>query len=222
MSLPNHHVPDEELVGYAAGTISEAVCLLVATHLALCPSCRKRASELESIGGALLDQEDAAVDESMLDGLLGLLDEPTQGSGLPVPDAPNRDPARAASWLPEPLRSYVGAAADLKWTWVVPGVRQVVLSLRQGEEPVRLLKLQPGIRIPKHSHTGMERLLVLTGGFSDDAGHFGRGDLSVREDDSAHVQDIAKGEPCIALLVSDGPLVPKSLMARVMSWVAPL
>lgn len=35
-----HHIGDDLLLSYAAGTLDEASSLLVATHLALCPHCR--------------------------------------------------------------------------------------------------------------------------------------------------------------------------------------
>jgi len=215
MSHPRHHVPDEELMAYAAGNTCEALSVLVATHLALCPRCRERAADLEAVGGALLFQEHAPVSGGALEQLLGRLDEPP-----PTPPVVASPVAGGATWLPRPLRDYVGPAGELNWRWVLPGIRQVQVPLRFGEMPVRLMKLSPGITIPKHSHTGVERLLVLTGGFSDSAGHFERGDLSVREGDSAHIQEVATEEPCVALLVAEGPLVPRSFMARVLSLVS--
>lgn len=50
-----HHIVEETLLAYGAGNLSEAWSLMVATHLALCPSCRTRAHEAEKIGGALLE-----------------------------------------------------------------------------------------------------------------------------------------------------------------------
>ena len=40
---------------YAAGSLSEPVALLIATHLALCPRCRHEVEEFEALGGALLE-----------------------------------------------------------------------------------------------------------------------------------------------------------------------
>jgi len=50
-----HHIGDDLLLNYASGALDEASSLLVATHLALCPTCRGRAERAEMIGGELLE-----------------------------------------------------------------------------------------------------------------------------------------------------------------------
>ena len=52
---PAHHIGDELLFDYATGATSEAQGLIIATHLALCPLCRDRLTEIEAIGGGVLD-----------------------------------------------------------------------------------------------------------------------------------------------------------------------
>ena len=37
-----HHLPDDLLLTYAAANLAEAWSLVVATHLSLCPECRRR------------------------------------------------------------------------------------------------------------------------------------------------------------------------------------
>lgn len=53
-----HHISDDFLVEYAAGTLSEGWSLGVASHLALCPECRHRLAAMEGAAGALLDKLD--------------------------------------------------------------------------------------------------------------------------------------------------------------------
>jgi len=50
-----HHVSDELLLAYATGELTEGWSLAVATHLALCPSCRNRLSFMEHAGGEMLE-----------------------------------------------------------------------------------------------------------------------------------------------------------------------
>ena len=45
---PTHHLPDDVLAAYAAGSMSEGVALWVATHLALCPSSREQVAQAEA------------------------------------------------------------------------------------------------------------------------------------------------------------------------------
>jgi putative transcriptional regulator len=54
-AAPTYHPGGERLVDYASGALPEPLALLVATHLALCPRCRRATAELEAVGGALLE-----------------------------------------------------------------------------------------------------------------------------------------------------------------------
>ena len=55
MTPITHHISDALLLEYAAGTLEEGWSLAVATHLALCPDCRKRLALMEAAGGALIE-----------------------------------------------------------------------------------------------------------------------------------------------------------------------
>ena len=71
--------------------------------------------------------------------------------------------------LPEPLRSYVGDDLEaIRWKRVMRGVEQAEIAVggRAGKVKARLLRIRPGIRIPRHTHAGTEMTLVLAGGFS--------------------------------------------------------
>ena len=37
-----HHLTDDLLLAYAAGSLNEGWSLAIATHLSLCPDCRRR------------------------------------------------------------------------------------------------------------------------------------------------------------------------------------
>ena len=50
-----HHLSDEYLVEYAAGSLPEAESLVVASHLSMCGECRARVETFESIGAVLLE-----------------------------------------------------------------------------------------------------------------------------------------------------------------------
>src|SRR5262249_6988131 len=109
--MPTHHPTEELLFDYAAGTAYEAQGLVVATHLALCPGCRRKVRELETIGGALLDQLAATPTPPALEALLGRLDEPEPPTAAgPAFDAVTR------RLVPAPLRAYLGAnLKDITW-----------------------------------------------------------------------------------------------------------
>ena len=49
-----HHLSDELLLGYSAGTLPEAFSLMVAAHVSLCDECRAQLETYDTLGGALL------------------------------------------------------------------------------------------------------------------------------------------------------------------------
>ena len=52
----HHHLNDDLLLDYAAGTLSEGWSLAVACHLAMCPHCREQLAMAEATGGSLLEE----------------------------------------------------------------------------------------------------------------------------------------------------------------------
>ncbi len=204
--IPNHHPPDEVLFEYATGVCTPAVGLFVACHATLCPTCRKRVVELDSLGGALLSEVTSLpMGAAAADSVLAQLDEP-----VPSP--------RADGVLPQPLFDLVGPTNALKWSRVVPGLERIDLPLHQDRLPARLYRFAPELRIPTHQHGGVERTLVLTGGYSDDFGHHERGDASVLEGGFDHDVVMDPGEPCIALAVNDVPFDANSPIGRLLQW----
>ena len=67
-----YHVLEETLLAYAAGELDNASSLLVATHLALCPKCRRAAEIGDEIGGALIETvAPATMGSAALDSVMG-------------------------------------------------------------------------------------------------------------------------------------------------------
>ena len=110
--------------------------------------------------------------------------------------------------MPEPLRSYVGdgleasAGSGSCAEWSRPELPWAAMGQRQ----TRLLRIRPGIRIPRHTHAGTELTLVLAGGFTDGGGHYLRGDLSFSDGEVDHSPRADDDGECICLTVIDAPL----------------
>lgn len=205
-----HHIVEDTLLAYGAGNLSEAWSLMVATHLALCPSCRTRAHEAEKICGALLEAlvPEAPVSDQAFASLMQSIDD--------MPPEVETPAVRAApSVLPEPLRSYVGGDLyKLRWKPLGMGVRHIPIKTRDGKASARLLKVPAGRPVPLHSHTGEEMTLVLVGSFQTHQGSFQRGDVETADASVEHMPIAAPGEDCICLAVTDSPLRFRSLAAR--------
>jgi len=221
-----HHPPDEMLLDYAAGNQDEAVALVVATHLALCPACRVRVAGYEALGGALLeDLEPVAVGGDVLGKLMRNLDT--------APDAPQDDhrpaPPRTApagpDMLPRPLRDLAGRDVDaVPWKSVLPGLEEFTIDLgrrHRGKDGTnaRLLRLRAGRAFPRHTHQGIELLQVLTGSFQDETGHYVRGDISVADGSVDHQPVADDDQDCVCLIVTEAPL---RLTGRFMRFLNPI
>ncbi len=208
MTKINHHLTDELIMGYSAGTLPEAVNLIVATHVSLCDECRAAVESYDAVGGAVIEHsEKVEVTDTCLRGALDLI----RNGAWAAPPAATRpaDPV-----LPAPLRDYVGASlSDVKWRPVGMGVKQAILNTSD-EATARLLYIPAGTAVPDHSHNGMELTLVLQGAFQDEDGRFARGDIEVADSDMHHTPIADVGEDCICLAVTDAPLKFKGLLPR--------
>lgn len=212
MSL-NHHVSDELLIEYAAGHLAEGWSLAVATHLAMCPDCRDRLGVAEAAGGTLIDMlEPADGPADSWDRLQSRLASEGQPEAAKPAAARPRHPLPSGE-LPEPLRSYVGNLADIKWR-NMGTAQQVLIKTHDGETQARLLRIPAGMPVPEHSHGGRELTVVLKGSFHDEVDHFGPGDLEEADGELTHQPIAGTEEDCICLAVTDAPLKFRSRLVR--------
>jgi putative transcriptional regulator len=206
--LPTHHVEDTMLIDYAAGNLCEPVGLVVATHLALCPACRRAVADYEVVGGALLeDMAPEPLAAGSLEAMLAQLDDGEPAEAKPPERTSKRRPIAAPPVLPEPLRSYVGCdPAEIPWRPVIRGIDEFELPVRSGPTRTRLMRIRAGTAIPRHTHGGLELTLALAGGFHDQAGHYLRGDLSVSDPSVDHRPMADTDGDCLCLWVTEAPL----------------
>ena len=211
-----HHLDEEMLLEYAAGTLSEGWSLAVATHLALCTSCRATLEIFECVGGYFLDREEAKGDNES-DAWVKLRSKIEEGA--PDNVLPITRVGRVDMTYPEPLRSRIAKAGGLKWRRMGGGAAQMILPTSDHTTTVRLLKIAAGKPVPEHSHAGTELTLVLDGRFSDEISSFGRGDVEMADSDLMHQPQASEDRDCICLAVTDAPLRFKS---RVVRWLQPM
>jgi putative transcriptional regulator len=207
-----HHAPDELLLDYAAGVLPEGPALAVALHVALDPGSRRLVRRLRGVGGALLDEDPVAADmgEAALEEALARLDD------LPDEDAPDAPASRPGSapgfdWAPTALRPYL---AGKSWRRAFGGFEEVRLDLHGDSHGVRLLKLEPGQGLPLHRHVANEYTVVLQGGYTDNTGNYGVGDFAVGPGAQEHRPVADPGDPCIAVIVLEKPIVLTSFWGR--------
>ena len=202
---PRHHISDDLLVSYAAGSLAEGWSLAVATHLSLCARCRQRLGVAEAAGGQLLETLDAG--SASDDSWAAVRDR------LGVPPKVETATQPETAILPRPLRDYVGGdLAQIRWKMLGKGAAQLRIRTGDGATQVRLLKIPAGKPVPEHSHRGRELTVVLSGAFNDGETLFVRGDVEDADDSVQHVPTATSEADCICLAVTEAPL-------RFRSWV---
>lgn len=203
-----HHLSEGLLTAYAAGNLSEAFALVVATHVTMCDECRARLGALEALGGAVMEADSVPMDEGSLEAVLARLD--AAPAARPAAAAPRR------GVLPAPLADYVGGDLEaVHWKPLGMGVRQAILPTARGAS-ARLLYIPGGQAVPDHGHRGTELTLVLQGAFRDEVDRFGPGDLEIATDELEHTPVAEAGAPCICLAATDAPLRFRGLMPRLL------
>ena len=144
--------------------------------------------------------------------MLSRLDQAAPQQAQPAARRPAADPL-----VPAPLAAYLGGGLEaVKWRFLAPGLHQseIVPHDLMGGANLRMLRIAPGKKLPRHGHTGTELTLVLCGAYSDELGRFARGDVAETDDDIVHEPLSATDEDCICLIATEGPLKFDSLLAR--------
>ncbi|MBV8851674.1 MAG: cupin domain-containing protein [Methylobacteriaceae bacterium] len=205
MSL-RHHPSDQALADYAAGTLDAGRALVVATHAALCPACRRTIRAFECVGGALLDKaEPTQLNPDALASTLKRLDQAHVDTAA--------DPRIGNDEFAGPLSAYKLG----KWKWLGPGVyRRSVETVGDGETSVFLLKAEPGTRLPHHTHSGPEWTCILQGAFRHHLGRYGPGDFDEADENVEHTPIVEAGEPCICVVALQGKLLLQGWVGRLM------
>jgi len=211
--VSRHPASEELLFDYATGALAEGPALAVALHVALDRASRRTVDTLHAVGGALLDREPASeMDETSLESVLSRLD------GVTVQDRPRAPRPRAGfEWAPAPLLPYLKPGAG--WRRILGKFDEIRLEMEGAFHRVSLLRLEPGRGLPEHRHSGYEYTVVLQGGYTDVTGSYGVGDLAVGPGDARHEPVADPGEPCIALIVVEQPIVLTGPWGR---WLNPL
>lgn len=202
--MSDYHLSTDTLASYAAGTTSDGVSLLVASHLTYCTKCREEVARIEALGGSLLESLTASEPVTASDG-------PSLEATFALIDAaPEFDVDPASKFhgekVPATVLSAIGANEDdIRWKFRFPGLSVYDFSGYDGET-VQLLRAKPGTTIPSHTHNGEEATLVLTGQLQDGDDVLGAGDVMQADHHHDHTPKIIGDELCICLIVMSGKM----------------
>jgi len=208
-----HHPKSATLAAFAAGALDEARGVVVATHLEFCEACRRAGRDFEALGGLCLETiESAALSDDSLQRFWMRAGPPSTDAAPASTRAANDRELSDA----RPLSAYLkGGIEAVQWKPVAPGIAQSVLDA-EGYRPgvLRLLKIAPGVRLPKHTHRGAELTLLLEGAYEDELGEFARGDLVDLDHEATHSPRAIGDGPCICLIATSGPLAFKTFLGK--------
>lgn len=193
---------------YAAGALDPALRLLMETQAAIRVTAKAELEAADAVAGALLErQAPAAMSPQALASVMTAIE------ASPAADNPEQRAARAAGGLideilrlPRPLHDVaLNAIGHGGWMFAGPGLRTLALPIRS-DSRTELLRIEPGWGAPRHTHTGLELTLIMTGAFKDGRGRFGPGEIVVSGPDITHNPVADRGEVCYALAVTEGKL----------------
>jgi anti-sigma factor ChrR (cupin superfamily) len=103
------------------------------------------------------------------------------------------------------LKEVVAHPERLDWKPLRPGIE--IHHLYDGGPDgatAAFLRYQPGTRLARHRHVGLEHILVLAGSQEDERGHYRVGALVVNPPGTAH--NVSSAEGCIVLALWERPV----------------
>jgi len=213
-----HHPSPELLADYTAGCMPLSHSLCIATHLALCPECRRYVNRLNSLGGCLFNQQsssDTCLAE-LKNRVMASIDDNNTHDNAPLSVKPPTDKPD----VPRPLHQFFQGKqcyADLSWINLSPSIKVATLLRDKDGAQIALTRVKPGGKMPHHSHTGDEFTVVLKGAFSDENGVYRQGDFIHRDAKDRHKPVVTSDAECICLMVLDAPIQFTGWFTRVLN-----
>jgi putative transcriptional regulator len=195
------HPASDLLLSFATGRADLPHRVMLEAHLAGCPDCRAAVAEMCAPGGALLRGLPGA---PLPAGLWGRLRER-------IAEAPSQreisSPVLAGLPLPAAALAELPEIHQLNWHWgFVRGARLTALARDPATRSLLLIGYSPPQRtFPRHLHVGPEDILVLTGGYEDDEGHYEAGEYAAYEPGTVHQPVVVPGETCWTLTRLETP-----------------
>ena len=112
-----------------------------------------------------------------------------------------------------PILNIIRSMKDLDWKKIFNGFYESSVKI-SNKEFIKFIKMDPGAKVPLHSHNGKEYILVLDGKFSDEYGEYKKGDLQINDSNIKHTPIACKEKGCICLTLTEkeiifyGPFAP--------------
>jgi putative transcriptional regulator len=182
---------NELIFGYSSGNLGVAKSLFTSMYLYLNSIAAKQASVFDNILAQNLGEiEDIGLKKLKYTDCIKNNKSSKQ----------NRDPSS------NPLSRIIGDFNDINWKTIYKGFKEFKIPLNDNDT-VKLIKMDPGVSVPLHSHNGKEYILVLDGSFCDEYGEYNKGDMQINDQKIKHNPTACNSNGCICLSITENDVV---------------
>lgn len=212
--MANFHPSENDLLEFSAGNLDWALSICISAHLQLCPACKNKVAQFNSIGGSVLSQaKPVQVADGSLNNVLAR-----------IRTTPHEEPAAAiarqhecARALPSVVQKLLPKDRPLKWSFVSPSLRAARLETGQDKYEISFHRIKRGGKVAEHGHRGLEVTMVLEGSFSDANGNYVVGDYIVKQPGETHRPMASQDQDCLCLSVVEAPVKVTGLLGKVIN-----
>lgn len=204
---------------YAAGRLSPAFTLMLQTQANIRRDIAADLHICETVASVMLEREDEELlSPNAFEAALHAIDAHEADSktiDLTPRETSEEEALRELAGLPEPLREHARSAFEGSgWKALKKGVRRLDLS-QNSYVKAHLYRIEPGASVPHHTHKGDEFTLVVQGGFTDETGSYGPGDVARQTTSDFHMPVADDDGVCFVLAVSEGGMKFSGLLGIV-------
>tara|TARA_A100001015_G_scaffold265771_1_gene314450 strand:+ start:100 stop:723 length:624 start_codon:yes stop_codon:yes gene_type:complete len=182
-------VKNQLIFDFASGILGPAKSLFASTYLELNKNASKIGSTFENMLG-----------ENLMD------NDNIHPKNLKYTDCINAVNTKSSSNLNDPVTSFFGNINNLNWKQIYKGFNEYTASIDDKDE-LKLIKMDPGVSVPLHSHGGNEYILVLEGSFRDEYGEYSKGDIQINDQKIKHTPIASKATGCVCLSITEKDVI---------------
>ena len=223
-----HHPSVATLADFTTGRIQKLHELVVKAHLSVCPQCCDSIREIEHVGGDIMmsvqpDSTTKRLEIGQNKQARAITETFEWNSETHCSDSGDEQFSSKADLYGSSgmdVKSLYSTFLDCSFDalpWRPVGNNVKMCKLRdEGQSKMWLIQGQPGSKLPQHSHNGQELTLVLKGSYACSSELYSAGDIQECDEDKHHQPIIVGDTDCISLVVTDGKLLFKNWLPRVL------
>ena len=182
---------NELIFGYSSGNLGEAKSFFVSMYLYLNSLAAKKSTIFENILADNFNElEDIAPKNLKYSDCIKI----------------SSDSKYKTNKSSNPLSNLLGDFNNINWKSVYKGFKEYNLPI-DGDDTIKLIKMEPGTSVPLHSHNGKEYILVLDGSFCDEYGEYKKGDMQINNQKIKHNPTACDKNGCVCMSITENEVV---------------